>query len=97
MAEIQIKIILDAAHIGQTEAYCRSLSEMGLRVEETFPEIGVIFGAGSATLLPRMRDLSGVAEAVAEGKLRAVEEDGRDSGPAVLTSRNASGATVKKT
>jgi hypothetical protein len=75
MPDIQIKIILDPDHIAQTEAYCRSLAEMGLRVEQTFPEIGVIFGAGSATLLPRMRGLSGVAEAVAEGQLRAVDED----------------------
>jgi hypothetical protein len=80
MAEIQIKIILDAAHAGQTEAYCRSLSEMGFRVEETFPEIGVIFGAGSAALLPRMRGLSGVAEAVAEGSLRALDDSSRAEG-----------------
>jgi hypothetical protein len=73
MAEIQIKVILDAAHIGNTDQMCRTLAAMGLSVESTFPEIGVIFGAGDPALLPRMQAIDGVTEAVAEGVMRAVK------------------------
>jgi hypothetical protein len=75
MAEIQIKIILDASHAGQTDAFCRSLTEMGMRVESSLPEIGVIFGAVDADLLPKMQKMAGVVEAVAEGQLRAFKPD----------------------
>jgi hypothetical protein len=73
MTEIQIKVILDAAHIGQTDQMCKTLAAMGLSVESSFPEIGVIFGAGDPALLPRMRAMAGVTEAVAEGVMRAVK------------------------
>jgi hypothetical protein len=73
MAEIQIKVILDAAHIGQTDQMCRSLVAMGMSVESSFPEIGVIFGAGDPALLPQMNAMDGVAEAVAEGTMTALK------------------------
>lgn len=69
MAEIQIKVILDAAHIAQTDQFCRSFAEMGLSVESSFPDIGVIFGAGDPALLGQMNAMDGVAEAVVEGTL----------------------------
>jgi hypothetical protein len=72
MAEIQIKVVLDAAHIGQTDQMCDRLVAMGMSVESSFPEIGVIFGAGDDGLLLRMKTIDGVAEAVAEGKMRAL-------------------------
>ncbi|MGL4235502.1 hypothetical protein [Tabrizicola sp.] len=75
MSDIQIKVILDAAHQDEIEAYCRSLTEMGLRVDVAIPEIGVIFGTGSPALLQRMQAVTGVAEAVVEGKVRAIETD----------------------
>jgi hypothetical protein len=75
MTDLQIKIVLDDAHAGQTDVFCRSLTAMGFRIDTTLPEIGVIFGAGSAELLTRMKSLHGVAEAVAEGQLRALKGD----------------------
>ena len=74
MAEIQIKIILGAADIGQTDQMCRALASMGMTVESTFPEIGVIFGAGDPALLPRMQAMEGVTEAVAEGTMQALKD-----------------------
>jgi hypothetical protein len=73
MAEIQIKVILDAAHIGKTDQMCRSLADMGMTVERSFPEIGVIFGAGDPALLPKMQAMDGVTEAVAEGRMKALK------------------------
>jgi hypothetical protein len=74
MADIQIKVILDAAHIGNTDQICRSLAAMGMTVEQRFPDIGVIFGAGNPALLARMRAIDGVTEAVAEGTIQAVKD-----------------------
>ncbi|MGL5009037.1 MAG: hypothetical protein ACRC6I_04095 [Paracoccaceae bacterium] len=73
MSEIQIKVVLDAAHIGKTDQYCRSLAEMGLSIDSSFPEIGVIFGAGDPALLVQMNAMEGVAEAVAEGTLSTLK------------------------
>ncbi len=74
MGQIQIKVILDAAHIGQTDQMCRTLAAMGMAVESSFPEIGVIFGAGDQTLLPQMQAMDGVIDAVAEGAMQALKE-----------------------
>lgn len=74
MAEIQIKVILDPAHIGQTDQMCRSLAAMGMSVESSFPDIGVIFGAGDPALLPQMNAMDGVAEAVAEGVMTTLKD-----------------------
>ncbi len=73
MTEIQIKVILDAAHIGQTDQMCLSLAAMGMSVETSFPEIGVIFGTGDPALLPRMQAMPGVTEAVAEGVMQTLK------------------------
>lgn len=73
MAEIQIKVILDAAHIGQTDQMCRSLAAMGMTVDSSYPDIGVIFGAVDSALLPQMQAMEGVTEAVAEGVMTAVK------------------------
>ncbi len=74
MTEIQIKVILDAAHIGQTDAMCRALADLGMTVESSFPDIGVIFGAGDPALLPQMQAMDGVTEAVAEGVMSALKD-----------------------
>lgn len=73
--DIQFKVILDASHVTQTDAFCRSLTDMGLTVETSMPEIGVIFASGRAELLPRMQAMEGVIEAVAEGRMRALKPD----------------------
>lgn len=73
MSEIQIKVVLDAAHIGETDQYCQSLAAMGLSIDSSFPEIGVIFGAGDPALLVQMNAMDGVAEAVAEGTLSTLK------------------------
>jgi hypothetical protein len=72
MNDLAIKVVLDPAHIGETDQYCRALSALGLTVESSFPEIGVIFGAGSAALLDQMNAMEGVAEAVVEGEMRGL-------------------------
>jgi hypothetical protein len=69
MNDLQIKVVLDAAHIGKTDQYCRTFAALGLTVESSFPEIGVIFGAGDAALLARMNAMEGVQEAVIEGNM----------------------------
>jgi hypothetical protein len=43
-------------------------------VESSFPDIGVIFGAGDPALLPQMRAMDGVTEAVAEGVMSALKD-----------------------
>jgi hypothetical protein len=72
MDKVAIKVVLDAAHIGETDHYCRRFSALGLAVESSFPEIGVIFGAGSAALLDQMNAMDGVEEAVIEAALRGL-------------------------
>ncbi|MCU0803341.1 MAG: hypothetical protein MUD11_16555 [Rhodobacteraceae bacterium] len=72
MSEVQIKIILDAAHIAETAQYCQSFAAMGLSIDSSFPEIGVIFGAGDPALLVQMNAMDGVAEAVVEGQLHGL-------------------------
>jgi hypothetical protein len=72
MDKVAIKVVLDAAHIGETDQYCRTFSALGLTVESSFPEIGVIFGAGSAALLDQMNAMDGVEEAVIEAALKGL-------------------------
>jgi hypothetical protein len=73
MDDIAIKVVLKAAHIGETDQYCRSLAAMGLRVDSSFPDIGVIFGAGSLALIDQMNAMDGVQEAVAEAQMRGLQ------------------------
>jgi hypothetical protein len=73
MAEIQIKIVLDAAHIGRTDSVCQSLSTLGMKVETTYPEIGVIFGSAEESLLSAFTAAEGVEQAVPEGTMIALD------------------------
>ncbi len=66
MTKISIKVIVDSAHHNETEALCASLTKLGLQVETALPEIGVIFGSGDASLLPRLSATKGVESAMAE-------------------------------
>jgi hypothetical protein len=75
MTPIHIKVILDAAHSDRTDQFCQSLTALGMTVEQTVPEIGVIFGSADPALLPRMQAMDGVIEAVAEGTMRAIRRD----------------------
>lgn len=72
MDNVAIKVVLQASHIGETDQYCRTFAALGLTVESSFPEIGVIFGAGKAALLEQMNAMDGVAEAVVEGRMRGL-------------------------
>ncbi len=67
MARIAIKVIVAATH--RTDAVGTSLTRMGMTVETTLPEIGVIFGHGEESLLPRLSAADGVDRAVAEGRI----------------------------
>jgi hypothetical protein len=77
MAKIAIKVILDSAHMGQTEAFCASLSELGLKVETAMPEIGVIFGLAEESLLPKLAAAEGVERATAEGAVELPPPSGK--------------------
>lgn len=68
MGWISIKVIVDEAHQGQTEAVCAALRSLGMRVETAMPEIGVIFGAAEESLLPRVAMAEGVLSAAPEGR-----------------------------
>ena len=70
MAWISIKVVVDAAHVAQTEAVCAELQSLGMRVETTMPEIGVIFGAAEESLLPAVSRAEGVLAADREGEMR---------------------------
>jgi hypothetical protein len=72
MDNVAIKVVLQASHIGETDQYCRKLATLGLTVESSFPEIGVIFGAGKAALLDQMKAMEGVQEAVVESEMKGL-------------------------
>ncbi len=67
MADIAIKVIIRADQMGQTEVLCKRLSDIGLHVDTTMPEIGVIFGHGDAGILADVAKAEGVISAEAEG------------------------------
>jgi hypothetical protein len=77
MAKISVKVIVDNAHMGQTKALCASLTRMGMTVETTMPEIGVIFGSAEESLLPKLSSAKGVERATVESAIHLPPRDGK--------------------
>jgi hypothetical protein len=75
MSTIAIKVTVDADHIGMTDQMCQSLTQLGMVVESTFPEIGVIFGSADEALIPKMKEIEGVTEAVPERTMGVLPHD----------------------
>jgi hypothetical protein len=38
MNDLAIKVVLEAAHIGETDQYCRTLADLGMTVKAAFPK-----------------------------------------------------------
>ena len=73
MTERHLKVVVDEAHLGETEAVCDAVREAGMRIETVIAEAGTIFGTAEASLVR-------VIERV-EGVLRAAPEDGFEVPP----------------
>jgi hypothetical protein len=70
MARINMTVVLDEAHLGQTDTIRLSLEAMGLRVSHVLAEVGVITGTGDEALLGRVRALDGIEEARPENSVQ---------------------------
>lgn len=66
MAEISIKVVIDDAHLDQTETLSHRCEELGLHVQTVIPEIGTIFGTADESLLDKLCNLEGVENATTE-------------------------------
>ena len=66
MTKVQMKVTLDDAHVGETDALTKELKTLGIQVETCLPGIGVVFASGEETLLPEVRRLEGVIDAQKE-------------------------------
>ncbi len=66
MTKIQMKVTLDDAHAGKTDALTEELKTLGVEVDTCLPAIGVVFGTGEEDLLPAVRRLEGVIDAQKE-------------------------------
>jgi hypothetical protein len=62
MARISLKVVLDDAHISQTEKLSRTAAGAGLDVESVIPEIGVIYGSGDESLIDTLSRVEGVQD-----------------------------------
>lgn len=76
MGWVSVKVVLDSRHAGETESLCRSLTDIGMTVETTMPEIGVIFGTVEESLLPKVAGTEGVLSAAPERTFRLPPPDG---------------------
>ncbi len=81
MAEIQIKVTVDEAHLGRTLRLSRSLARIGMKVETTMPEIGVIFGSAEESLLPKVSATRGVLTVAPEAAYHVPPPDAGDDTP----------------
>ncbi len=81
MAEIQIKVTVDVAHMGQMLRLSRSLTRIGVKVETTLPEIGVIFGSADESLLSKVSAARGVLTVAPEVIFHAPAPDTGEDTP----------------
>ncbi|WP_417524534.1 hypothetical protein [Marinovum sp.] len=66
MSDVTLKIVLDDAHRDKPDEVCRALTAAGLRIENSIPAIGVIFGTADSENLERLKATEGVLEAEPE-------------------------------
>jgi hypothetical protein len=81
MTEIQIKVTVDEAYMGSMLRLRRSLTRIGMKVETTMPEIGVIFGSAEESLLPRVSAARGVLTVAAEATYHVAPPETGDDTP----------------
>lgn len=70
MTTISLKVIVEEAYIDEADNVVRRIEELGVHVESRMPEIGVVFGSGDDSLLPKLREVEGVREAEPEATYR---------------------------
>ena len=68
MSDVTLRIVLDDAHRDKSDARCRALEAAGLRIEDSIPAIGVIFGTADSENLARVKQTRGVLEAEPEAQ-----------------------------
>lgn len=68
MSEVHLKVVVDDAHLEQTDAVCQAVEAAGMRVETVVTEAGTIFGSADETVVRMI--------ACVEGVLRAAPEEG---------------------
>jgi hypothetical protein len=75
-----LAIVVDDAHLGETQAIADALGRQGLAVERVVPEAGAIYARGPADEIERhiarARDMEGVLEVRPEEAVRLPPMDG---------------------
>ncbi len=68
MTERHLKVVVDAAHLGETEAVCDAVRQAGMRIETVIAEAGTIFGTAEASLVQVIEQVEGVLRAAPEDR-----------------------------
>ena len=66
MRKVDVKVVIDDAHLGAQDAVRAAVAAAGLQVEQCIPEIGTIFGSAEEAVVERLRDVDGVLQAQSE-------------------------------
>ncbi|MEM7319447.1 MAG: hypothetical protein AAF408_10560 [Pseudomonadota bacterium] len=66
MAKVTVKVVVDDAHVNNSDMLEGKLRALGLEIEEIIPEIGVVFGTAEEESMEQLRALDGVAKAEPE-------------------------------
>lgn len=71
MSQVHLKVIVDDAHLGDTDAICRAVQAAGMRVESVIAEAGTIFGSAEETTVTLISRVEGVLRAAPEAAFEA--------------------------
>ena len=77
MTKLELSIVVDDAHLGQTEAIARSIGARGLRIDRVVPEAGAIFATGETSDIDAVRRMEGVLGVEPERAVALPPLDGR--------------------
>lgn len=66
MTERHLKVVVDEAHLSETEAVCDAVRQAGMRIETVIAEAGTIFGTAEASLVQVIAQVNGVLRAAPE-------------------------------
>lgn len=66
MSMVDVKVVIDDAHLGAQDQVRAAVAAMGLNIETCIPEIGTIFGSADESVVPRLRLVDGVQQARSE-------------------------------
>ncbi len=67
MSQIHLKVVVDDAHLGRTDAVCAAVRAAGMQVDTVIVEAGTIFGSADETRVTVISRVEGVLRAAPEG------------------------------